>query len=46
MNGIPVEEDLVFAWAKKRTIRKYRIHEAGEPFVELPAYSYAFVVID
>lgn len=46
MNGIPVEEDLVFAWAKKRTIRKYRIHEAREPFVELPAYSYAFVVID
>lgn len=46
LNGVPVEEDLIFAWAKKRTIRKYRVDEMGESCVELPSYSYAFIMLD
>ena len=45
LNEVPVEEDLIFAWGKKKTIRKYRIHESDESLTQLPAYSYAFIVL-
>jgi heparanase len=45
LNGVPVEEDLVFAWGKKSTKRKYRATACTETKIVLPPYACAFVVL-
>jgi hypothetical protein len=54
LNGVPVEEDLVFAWGKESTRRKYKVAVGpGKPGdgldsapseVVLPPYACAFVL--
>jgi hypothetical protein len=46
LNGVSVGEDLVFAWGKEKTARHYRVRESEGPGLELPGYSYAFVIVD
>jgi len=55
LNGVPVEDDLVFAWEKESTRRKYRVAaKRGEPGgnghaamseIILPPYACAFVLL-
>ena len=48
LNGVPVEEDLVFEWGRKSTRRKYRIGDAPDaPPAEivLPPYACAFMLV-
>jgi heparanase 1 len=49
LNGVPVEEDLVFAWGKESTRRKYRVAigrgETALSEIVLPPYACAFVLL-
>lgn len=53
LNGVAVDDDLLFKWGKKKTRRRYRVAEragdrngAAESFgLDLPPYSYAFVIL-
>jgi heparanase 1 len=54
LNGVILDEDLLFKWGKKKTCRKYRISEpaygdrdgaAVSTTFELPSYSYAFLIL-
>lgn len=46
LNGVPVEEDLLFAWGEKTTKKKYRVAaHPGTSMIILPPYAYAFVVL-
>lgn len=48
LNGVPLEDDLVFTWGKKKTIRKYRIKELSEQELSLrfilPPFTVLFLV--
>jgi heparanase 1 len=49
LNGVPVEDDLLFAWDKKATKRKYRVKAGGDgrtgvSEIVLPPYSCAFII--
>ena len=55
LNGVPVEDDLVFAWKKESTRRKYRVvvkrgelggnGDAALSQIILPPYACAFVLL-
>jgi heparanase 1 len=55
LNGVPVEEDLVFAWEKESTTKKYRVAvkrgelggsvDAARSEIVLPPYACAFVLL-
>jgi hypothetical protein len=47
LNGVPVEEDLLFAWGRESTKRKYRAatDTAAPSTILLPPYGCAFVQI-
>jgi len=47
LNGTSVGEDLLFGWGKKKTRKKYRVtQESGSLAIELPPYSYAFLMLE
>lgn len=47
LNGVPLEEDIVFGWDKESTRRKYRVADHGEVPSEimLPPYAFAFLLV-
>jgi len=46
LNGVPVEDDLVFAWGKESTRRKYTVDaKRGKQELILPPYACAFVLL-
>ena len=45
LNGVLVEEDLVFAWGKESTRRKYKVAAGGEELGEIPAEALSEILL-